>query len=604
MRHWMICSALIVSSQVATPALAAHGYALWGQPRYAVDFKHFDYVNPQAPKGGELRMVSNLRYSTFDKYNPFTIKGSPPAYLADMLFETLLTPSLDETATGYGLLAEDVDVAADGLSATFKLRKQARFHNGKPVLAQDVKHSYETLLSKYVSPGYKTLFAEVAACDVLDERTVRFRFKKPNRDLPLTVGALLPVFSRDWGLGADGKPKAFDQVVMDTPIGSGPYKIGPVKFGKDISYVRDPQYWGAALPVRVGLANFDRITIKIYKDNTARLEALKAGEFDLMRINSAGDWARRLTGRRFASGELVKGAFENKLPSGFQSFFLNTRRELLKDVRVREALGLAYDFEWMSRQMFYGAYQRVHGLFGNTACETTGDPSDAELALLKPYESSLSPGTLGQMAQPPRTDGPDGLRGNLRRAQKLLADAGWTVRDGALRNAGGEPMVLEYLDSSESGVKIVSSWMRNLEKLGITLKVRNVDYALYQQRMDKYDFDIVTLNVPGTHNPGQEYAELFGSAAADVEGASNYVGLKSKAVDAIIAQMAAAKSEQQMLPACHALERIIVHGHYLIPQYYSGTHRMVYDAWRLALPGQIPAYSPGELWAVYAWWAK
>ena len=261
MRHWMICSALIVSSQVATPALAAHGYALWGQPKYAADFKHFDYVNPQAPKGGELRMVSNLRYSTFDKYNPFTIKGSPPAYLADMLFETLLTPSLDETATGYGLLSEDVEVAADGLSATFKLRKQARFHNGKPVLAQDVKHSYETLLSKYVSPGYKTLFAEVAGCDVIDERTVRFRFKKPNRDLPLTVGTLLPVFSRDWGLGADGKPKAFDQVVMDTPIGSGPYKIGPVKFGKDISYVRDAGYWGATLPVRVGLANFDRITI-------------------------------------------------------------------------------------------------------------------------------------------------------------------------------------------------------------------------------------------------------------------------------------------------------------------------------------------------------
>ncbi|MDL5037942.1 extracellular solute-binding protein [Comamonas resistens] len=603
MRHWMICSALIACSQVATFAHAEHAYALWGQPRYAADFKHFDYVNPQAPKGGELRMVSNLRYSTFDKYNPFTIKGSPPAYLADMLFETLLAPSLDETATGYGLLAEDVHVPADGMSATFRLRPQARFHNGKPVLAQDVKYSYETLLSKYVSPGYKTLFAEVDSCDVLDDRTVRFRFKKPNRDLPLTVGAVLPVFSRDWGLGSDGKPKPFDQVVVDTPIGSGPYKIGPVKFGRDITYVRDPSYWGADLPVRVGAANFDRVTIKIYKDNTARLEALKAGEFDLMRINSAGDWARRLTGRRFDSGELVKGAFENKLPSGFQSFFLNTRRPQLQDVRVREALGLAYDFEWMSRQMFYGAYQRVHGLFGNTACETHGSPTEAELALLKPFEASLPPGTLGPIGQPPRTDVGDGLRGNLRRAQQLLAEAGWTLKDGALRNAAGEPMVIEYLDSGDSA-RLISAWSRNLEKLGITLKLRNVDYALYQQRMDKYDFDIVTLNVPGTHNPGQEYAELFGSAAADQEGGSNYVGLKSRAVDSIIAQMAAAKSEQQMLPACHALERIIVQGHYLIPQYYSGTHRMVYDAWRLALPGQIPAYSPGELWAVYTWWAK
>lgn len=603
MRHWMICSALIACSQVATFAHAEHAYALWGQPRYAADFKHFDYVNPQAPKGGELRMVSNLRYSTFDKYNPFTIKGSPPAYLADMLFETLLAPSLDETATGYGLLAEDVHVPADGMSATFRLRPQARFHNGKPVLAQDVKYSYETLLSKYVSPGYKTLFAEVDSCDVLDDRTVRFRFKKPNRDLPLTVGAVLPIFGRDWGLGSDGKPKPFDQVVVDTPIGSGPYKIGPVKFGRDITYVRDPSYWGADLPVRVGAANFDRVTIKIYKDNTARLEALKAGEFDLMRINSAGDWARRLTGRRFDSGELVKGAFENKLPSGFQSFFLNTRRPQLQDVRVREALGLAYDFEWMSRQMFYGAYQRVHGLFGNTACETHGSPTEAELALLKPFEASLPPGTLGPIGLPPRTDVGDGLRGNLRRAQQLLADAGWTLKDGALRNAAGEPMVIEYLDSGDSA-RLISAWSRNLEKLGITLKLRNVDYALYQQRMDKYDFDIVTLNVPGTHNPGQEYAELFGSAAADQEGGSNYVGLKSRAVDSIIAQMAAAKSEQQMLPACHALERIIVQGHYLIPQYYSGTHRMVYDAWRLALPGQIPAYSPGELWAVYTWWAK
>ncbi|MDR2297146.1 MAG: extracellular solute-binding protein [Comamonas sp.] len=603
MRHWMICSALIACSQVATFAHAEHAYALWGQPRYAADFKHFDYVNPQAPKGGELRMVSNLRYSTFDKYNPFTIKGSPPAYLADMLFETLLSPSLDETATGYGLLAEDVHVPADGMSATFRLRPQARFHNGKPVLAQDVKYSYETLLSKYVSPGYKTLFAEVESCDVLDDRTVRFRFKKPNRDLPLTVGAVLPIFSRDWGLGSDGKPKPFDQVVVDTPIGSGPYKIGPVKFGRDITYVRDPSYWGAGLPVRVGAANFDRVTIKIYKDNTARLEALKAGEFDLMRINSAGDWARRLTGRRFDSGELVKGEFENKLPSGFQSFFLNTRRPQLQDVRVREALGLAYDFEWMSRQMFYGAYQRVHGLFGNTACETHSSPTEAELALLKPFEATLPPGTLGPISQPPRTDTEGGLRGNLRRAQQLLADAGWTLKDGALRNAAGEPMVIEYLDSGDSA-RLISAWSRNLEKLGITLKLRNVDYALYQQRMDKYDFDIVTLNVPGTHNPGQEYAELFGSAAADQEGGSNYVGLKSRAVDAIITQMAAAKSEQQMLPACHALERIIVQGHYLIPQYYSGTHRMVYDAWRLALPGQIPAYSPGELWAVYTWWAK
>ncbi|MFG5777486.1 extracellular solute-binding protein [Comamonas sp. J-3] len=598
------CLPLILSAALAAPAWAGHAYALWGEPRYAADFKHFAYANPAAPKGGELRLVSGLRYSTFDKYNPFTIKGSPPAYLSDMLFESLLTGSLDETATGYGLLAEDVTVAPDGLSATFRLRPEARFHNGKPVLAADVQYSYETLISKYASPGFKTLLAEVDGCDVLDERTLRFRFKKPNRDLPLTVGGL-PVFSRDWGKGEDGKTKQFDQIVTDIPIGSGPYKIGPVNFGKDITYVRDPGYWGKNLPVRVGSNNFDKVTVKIYRDNTAKLEALKAGEFDLMRFFSAGDWARRLYGKRFDSGELRKGEFAHKLPSGFQSYFLNTRRPLLQDERVREALGLAYDYEWMNRQMFYGAYQRVHGLFGNTACETHGSPSEAELALLKPFEKDLPEGTLGPMQDPPRTDGDSSLRANLRKAQKLLDEAGWKVgADGVLRNAKGEALVLEYLDSSEGGTKLISSWARNLEKLGITLKLRVVDFALYQQRLDKFDFDIITLNIPGTHNPGQEYADLFGSAAADIESSGNFIGLKNPAVDAMIAQMASAKTEAQLLPACHALERIIVAGNYLIPQYYAGNHRMVYDAWRLAMPAQTPPYVPGETWVINQWWAQ
>lgn len=598
------CLALLGSGLLAAvPAWSAHAYALWGEPKYPADFRHFDYVNPDAPKGGTLRLVSNLRYSTFDKYNPFTLKGSPPAYLADMMFETLLTGSLDETATGYGLLAEEVSVPPDGMSATFRLRAEARFHNGKPVLAKDVKHSFDTLMGKFAQPGYKTIMAEVEGCDVIDQRTVRFRFKKANRELPLTVGAVLPVFSADWGV-VDGKAKPFDEVVTDTPIGSGPYRIGPVKFGKDITYVRDPAYWGAKLPVRMGMGNFDQISIKIYRDSTARLEALKAGEFDLMRINSAGDWARRLTGKRFDSGELQKGQFANKLPSGFQSYFINSRREMLSDARVREALGLAFDFEWMSRQMFYGAYTRVHGLFGNTACETRGEPSALERELLEPYKDSLPAGTLGPISVPPRTDEGGSLRGNLRRAQKLLEDAGWRVQDGVLRNAKGEPMEIEYLDSSETGIKGVSPWMRNLEKLGIRLKVRIVDYALYQQRLDKYDYDIISLNVPGTNNPGQEYADLFGSAAADQEGASNFVGVKSKAVDAMIQKMVSAKTEEQMLAACHALERIIVQGHYLIPQFYSAKHRMVYDGWRVAFPETMPAYSPGELWAVYVWWAR
>ena len=376
------CAGLTLIALLAAPAaFAAHGYALWGELKYPPGFAHFDYVNADAPKGGELRLVSSFRVSTFDKYNPFTLKGTAPAYLDDLLFDTLLIGSLDEAGSAYGLLAEDVEVAPDRLSATFRLRPQARFHNGDPVLAADVKHSFDTLTGPYARPAYATLMADVAGADALDERTVRFRFKKPSRELPLTVGAL-PVFSRQWGQG-----KPFNEVVMEPPIGSGPYRIGPVRFGKDITYVRDPAYWGRDLNVRRGTGHFDRILVKIYRDNTARLEAFKAGEFDLMRVFSAGDWARRMSGKRFATGELVKGSFRHQLPTGFQSYVLNSRRPALQDARVRQALGLALDYEWMNRRFFYGSYNRVKGLFGNTECAAEGLPDAAQLALMEPLRA-------------------------------------------------------------------------------------------------------------------------------------------------------------------------------------------------------------------------
>ena len=511
---WSCC--LLGLALGATPSWGAHGYALWDDLKYPEGFTAFDYANPSAPKGGELRLVSNQRLSTFDKYNPFTIKGSAPAYLSALMFDSLLTGSMDETASGYGLLAEDVTVAPDRLSVSFRLRRDARFHNGEPVEAADVKHSYDTLIGPYATPAYKSLLEDVAGCDVIDARTVRFRFKKPNRELPLTVGGL-PVFSRAWGV-ENGKAKRFDEVVMDIPIGSGPYKIGPVRFGKDITYVRDPAYWGRELAVRRGSNNFDRITVKIYKDNTARLEALKAAEFDMMTFYSAGDWARRVNGRRFDSGELVRQAFDHKQPAGFQSYVLNSRRPHLSDPRVREALGLALDYEWMNRQMFYNGYPRVQDLFGNTDCAATGTPSPEELALLERWRGKVPDAVFGPMYQPPKTEGEgQSLRANLRKAQALLKEAGWTYRDGALRNAKGEAMVLEYLDSREGGVRTIAPWMRNLEKLGVVLRFSPVDFALYQQRLDKFEFDVTTINFPGSHDPGQQLADVFGSKAADTE---------------------------------------------------------------------------------------
>ena len=598
MRSWLI---LLICGMVG-PAWAVHGYALWGDLKYPAGFSHFDYVNPAAPRRGELRLVSNLRVSTFDKFNPFTIKGNAPAYLSGLMFDSLLSGSLDETASGYGLLASDVEVAPDGLSATFRLNPLARFHNGDPVVAADVKHSFDTLIGPFTSPGYKNLLEDVAGIDVLDERTLRYRFKKPNRELPLTVGAL-PVFSRQWGV-ENGRAKPFDKVVTDIPIGSGPYKIGPVKFGRDITYVRDPSYWGRDLNVRRGSNNFERITVKIYKDNTARLEALKAGEFDLMRFFSAGDWARRVSGKRFDSGELVKAEFKHRLPSGFQSYVLNTRRDKFKDVRVRQALGLAIDYEWMNRQMFYNSYQRVNGLFGNTDCEARGEPSAQELALLNPLRDAVPASAFGAMTVPPRTDGSSSLRANLRRAQVLLKEAGWEVKDGKLRNAKGEAFVIEYLDSNEAGARTVTPWARNLEKIGIQLVFRPVDFALYQQRLQKFEFDISSLAYQGTHSPGQQYADIFGSKAADIEDSGNLTGVKNPAIDALITSMTGAKTKAELLPACRALDRVVSHSHLLIPQWTAGTHRIAYNSWRLARPPAMPPYAAGESWAIDTWWAK
>jgi microcin C transport system substrate-binding protein len=325
----------------------------------------------------------------------------------------------------------------------------------------------------------------------------------------------------------------------------------------------------------------------------------------MMTFYSAGDWARRVTGRRFNTGELVKRAFQHKQPAGFQSFVLNVRRPLLKDRRVREALDLALDYDWMNRQMFYNGYPRVTDLFGNTDCQATGMPSAQEIELLTPWKGRIPDAVFGPMYTPPTTVGPGhSLRENLRKAQALLKEAGWEYRDGALRNPQGQPFVLEYMDSKEGGVRTVTPWMRNLEKLGIELKFASVDFALYQQRLDKFEFDLTTINFPGTFNPGQQLADVFGSKAADTEGSGNYTGIKDPAVDALVAAAAGAKSKAELLPACRALDRVIMHSHYLVPQWSLSAHRMAYNAWRLGFKEPMPPYAPAEEWVMFYWWSK
>ncbi len=593
---------------IAQSVCAAPGYSVWGEFKYPPGFDHFDYVNPQAPKGGELRMIASSRVSTFDKFNPFTLKGNAPSFLADLVFESLLTGSMDEVGVGYALLAEDVDVAADRMSATFRLRPQARFHNGDRVTAADVKHSYDSLNSKYAAPAYAAVMVDVAGCDVIDDRTVRFRFKRADRQLPLVVGAL-PVFSAKWGADSSGKPRQFDEIINDIPIASGPYKIGPVRNGKDITYVRDPGYWGKGLPERRGTNNFDRITVKIYRDYVAQLEALKAGEFDLMEFFSAGDWTRRMTGPRIERGELVKQVFDHRRPDGFQSYVLNGRLPRFQDRRVRMALELALDYEWMNRQLFRSSYKRVKGIFGNTDCEANGMPPPEEVALMEPFRAQLPAEVFGPMAIPPRTDGKDSLRANLLKAQALLKEAGWTVRDGALRNPQGEALTIELLETPEAkSASTTASWQRALEKLGIRLSIRDVDYALYQQRLDTFAFEMVQINFPGTHFPGADYLDLFGSKAADTQGSANLAGIKSPAVDALLGRLTSAENRGEFLSACRALDRVIAHGHYMVPGWAAKETRVAYNAWTLARPAAVPPYPPEGVpymdWPMTVWWAR
>lgn len=581
---------------LAPASQAAHAYAQFGDVKYPAGFTSFSYVNPAAPKGGEIRMVPPTRPTNFDKFNPFTLRGTAPYGIGSLMVESLLTGNSEEPTTAYGLLADDVQVAPDKLSATFHLHDKARFHNGQPVLASDVLHSYTQLVSKLAAPQYRTIYAEVKAVVVVSERVVRFDFSTPNPELPLVVGGM-PIFSQKWGAG-----KPFDKIVEDIPIGSGPYKLPSSKMGRDITYVRDPTYWGADLPSRKGHFNFDRITFKIYLDETSRFEGLKAGEYDFLREFISRNWARQYTGKQFTSGELVKRAFANRNPGDFQGYVFNLRSPKFQDVRVRRAIGLAMDFEWMNRQLFYGIYKRVNGYFPNSEFHAEGLPKPDELALLEPLRASLKPEVFGPVPLSPSTTPPGSLRENLRQAQALLKEAGWTYRDGALRNAKGQAFTIEFLNDQPSLIRIVGPFQKALEKLGITLNYRVVDFSLSKQKMDAFDFEVTTLRLPGSTAPGGELIERFGSVAAQTPGSSNVWGIADPAIDALLQKIVSATTRPDLAAATRALDRVLTHGHYSVPQYYGDAFLIGYRPGQLVLPDVIPPYYQADTWAMSTWW--
>ncbi|WP_431508871.1 extracellular solute-binding protein [Variovorax sp. DAIF25] len=595
MRGWLLWFGLALS---AAPSWAAHAYAQFGDVKYAPGFTHFGYVNPNAPKGGEFRLVPPTRPTNFDKFNPFTLKGTGPSGLGQLMFESLMTGNSEEPTTAYGLLAEDIDVAPDGLSVTFRLNPKARFNDGSPVLAADVVYSFQTLIGPLAAPQYKTIYAEVKKASAVGERTVRFDFASPNRELPLVVGGMA-VFSRKWG---GGKP--FDQIVTEVPIASGPYRPASDRLGRDITYVRRADYWGVDLPVRKGMFNFDRVAYKVYLDETARFEGLKAGEFDFMREFVSRNWARQYKGKQFDNGEIARRAFENHNPGDFQGYIFNTRRDKFKDVRVRQAIALAMDFEWLNRQLFYGIYTRVQGYFPNSDFHADGLPGPDELALMEPLRAKLKPEVFGPAPVPASTDPPGSLRENLRKARALLAEAGWTYRDGALRNAKNEAFTIEFLNDQPSLIRVATPLQTALKKLGIEMSFRTVDFSLSQQRMQNYDFDMTSMRLPGNTAPGGELFELFGSKSAETPGSSNYWGIADPAVDAIVGKVVTATTRPELTTALRVLDRVLSAGYYSIPMYYGSAFLVGYRPAGVVLPPTIPPYYDVGDWALATWWAS
>ncbi|MBT8543072.1 ABC transporter substrate-binding protein [Polynucleobacter paneuropaeus] len=604
---WVLACLL---SLISISSYGSQGIAQYGKPKYADGFSHFDYVNPNAPKGGTLTLPNPGSRSSFDKFNPFTLRGVTAPGI-ELMFESLAEGSADEVASIYGLLAEDISVAADRKSVSFRIRPEARFSDGSPVMAADVKYSFDTLMGEQAHPRYKTTYGDIKQAVAVSPREVRFDFKNQNPELPLLAGTM-PIFSRNWVKRPDGTMIAFNQLAFEAPIGSGPYQIESYKTGKSIIFKRNPDYWADHLNkpinVRVGFYNFDRIVYKLYSDDAVRLEAFKAGEFDALVEYRAKIWAKGYVGSKFNDGSLLKKAFLNHNGAGMQGFAMNLRRPIFQDVRVRQALGYALDFEWLNRQLFFDQYSRINSYFTNSDLSANFDgprkPTEAELKLLRPlkekYPRWVPDAVFGPMPPAPSTAAPGSLRQNLRKARELLADAGWTYRDGALRNIQGEPFRFEMVEDGGFFLRVISAYTRNLEKLGIQVDVRTSDFALHQKRMNEYDFDMTTIRFPDSQSPGNELWDRFGSQAAKEKGSDNVIGIQSPVVDALVGEITRAQNREQLRAASRALDRVLWNSYFVVPQWYNPTHRIAFRK-EMHYPDP-PLYYMAETWILQNWW--
>ena len=496
------------------------------------------------------------------------------------------------------MIAEDIELAEDKMSVTFTINKNARFSDGSPVRPEDVAFSLETLKSDKVHPFYTSYYHDIKEAVVLDSHRVRFNFARANRELHMIAGQI-PVMSK-----AFYQKHPFDgddtENHLVPPIGSGPYIVSEVNQGRSITYTRNPDYWAIDHPVRKGMYNFDTIVVHNYKDQIVAVEAFKAGEFDFMLVNLAKQWVRDMTGKGFDDGTLLKKRFPHRNNAGMQGFLMNSRKELFKDVRVRQALGLAFDFEWTNKSLFYGQYTRTNSFFSNSYLAATGLPEGLELSYLDPFRKKLPPEVFTTALKAPDTKDKGGLRNNLRQARKLLAEAGWIVQDGVLKNAAGELFRFEILLVSPSFERVMAPYVANLKKLGITVEYRTIDPALYTDRVQNFDFDMIVHEYGQSLSPGNEQKNFWHSESANRPGSKNLAGISDPVVDTLVEKIVYAKTQEELTAACKALDRVLWYQYYLVPNWYLNVHRLAFHK-KFARPDTLPLYY-NHYQLLMTWW--
>lgn len=581
--------ALVCLARVAEAA-PQHALTLYDEkPKYPANFSHFDYANPDAPKGGTLRQAG---FGSFDSLNPFINKGVAADDIG-LVYDTLTTNSLDEPFTVYGLLAEKIEKGPNNEWVRFYLRPEARFHDGEPVTAEDVVFTFETLISKG-APHYRGYYADVEKAVVEGPRRVRFDFKHAgNRELPLILGQL-PVLPKHWWAERD-----FTSGSMEPPLGSGPYRIEQVEAGRSVRYTRAEDYWGKDLPVNRGFYNFDQVRFDYYRDNTVALQAFKAGHFDYWLETSAKNWATAYDTEAVKDGRIIKEEIANHNPQGMQGFIFNIRKPHLQDVRIREALALLFDFEWTNRQLFNGAYTRTRSYFDNSELASSGLPGEKELSILEPLRDQIPEEVFDKPFKLPQTNADGMIREQQRRAYELLTDAGWKIENDRMVDANGKPVKLEFLLVQADFERVLLPYKRNLAGLGIDLEIRRVDVSQYINRLRSRDYDMIVSGFGQSSSPGNEQREYWHSASADNPGSRNFIGLKDPAIDALVENLIAADSREELITSTRALDRVLLWGHYVIPNWHIKTWRVAY--WNhLAHPEITPRYDIGLM----TWWNK